>query len=119
MHMCSLYMHMCVTVQHLFQWLSARCYCCVLYILQGLRNDLKDAMDKLDQEYLTQIAMQQVCYHVFEKAVQLLASTHPTIKVLSLTSIIIISYYLISPLKETTGIYMYFQFRGPSFMQTK
>ena len=27
---------------------------------QGLRNDLKDAMDKLDQEYLTQLAMQQV-----------------------------------------------------------
>ena len=27
---------------------------------QGLRNDLKDAMDKLDQEYLTQLALQQV-----------------------------------------------------------
>ena len=33
---------------------------CVCVCVQGLRNDLKDAMDKLDQEYLTQIAMQQV-----------------------------------------------------------
>jgi len=28
---------------------------------QGLRNDFKDAFDKLDQEYLDQLAKQEVC----------------------------------------------------------
>ena len=28
--------------------------------LQGLRNDFKDAFDKLDQEYLDQLAKQEV-----------------------------------------------------------
>ena len=51
------YVYMCVRVcVHARMCVNTLPVCC-----QGLRNDLQDAMDKLDQEYLTQIAMQQVC----------------------------------------------------------
>ena len=33
----------------------------LVFIAQGLRNDFKDAMDKLDQEYLDQLAKHEVC----------------------------------------------------------
>ena len=35
-------------------------YANTLSLAQGLRNDFKDAMDKLDQEYLDQLAKHEV-----------------------------------------------------------
>ena len=32
----------------------------VFAFLQGLRNDFKDALDKIDADYLTQLAKQEV-----------------------------------------------------------
>ena len=59
-----LYMYICVYIMSFCFYLTllyARgCIAIVFDFSQGLRNDLKDAMDKLDQEYLTQLAMQQV-----------------------------------------------------------
>ena len=43
---------------------TVRCSLCLPFI-QGLRNDFKDAMDKLDQEYLDQLAKHEV-RRVFE-----------------------------------------------------
>ena len=33
-----------------------------LYVYQGLRNDFKAAMEKIDQEYLAELIEQQVCH---------------------------------------------------------
>ena len=35
----------------------------LVFVTQGLRNDFKDAMDKLDQEYLDQLAKHEVYTH--------------------------------------------------------
>lgn len=37
------------------------------FVYQGLRNDFKAAMEKIDQEYLAELIKQQVCHTLCAK----------------------------------------------------